>query len=100
MLTIRFADTEGLEKGIGIFRRYGESIPIGDADTYLVSDTIATLLKEAGISFEEVKNGQAHLTKDVFADIRESLDELHAGNVTFVEDPQSLDDIIAAGKDG
>ena len=99
--TIRFLNGQGFEEGLRIFRRYGEVVPTEQPDTYYVSDALLEHLKDARVSFELIDPARYHLipvTEEMFVEIRRSLDELHAGKLITVEDPQSLDDIIDAGQ--
>lgn len=99
--TIRFLDGQGFEEGIRIFRRYGEAVPTEQPDTYHVSDSLLERLKGASVAFEAMDPVRYHLipvTEEMFAEIRKSLAELHAGTLISVEDPQSLDDVIKAGQ--
>ena len=99
--TIRFLDGQGFEEGIRIFRRYGEAVPTEQPDTYYVSDSLLERLKGARVAFAALDPVQYHLipvTEEMFAEIRKSLAELHAGKLIAVEDPQSLDDVIDAGR--
>jgi hypothetical protein len=100
-VTIRFLDGQSFEEGIRIFRRYGEAVPTEQPDTYYVSDSLLERLQDARVVFEAIDPVCYHLipvTEAMFAEMRRSLDELHAGTLITVEDPQSLDDVIEAGQ--
>jgi hypothetical protein len=99
--TIRFLDGQGFEEGIRIFRQYGEAVPTEQPDTYYVSDALLERLKSARLVFEAIDPVPYHLipvTEEMFADMRRSFSELHAGTLIVVEDPQSLDDVMCAGQ--
>ena len=99
---IRFTDSYGLEKGIGIFRRYGDAVPTGEPDTYYVSDRMVELLERELIPFERVdpeKYGLMRVTEEMFESLRKAVEDSHQGKLIRVKDPKSLDDIIKAGRD-
>ena len=97
MMVIRFVDGSGLAKGISIFRQYGDAIPDGEPDTYIVSDKIVQLLEKRHIHFERVETTK-NLPETLFTDIQKSYSQLRAGTLIRVEDPTSLDDVLNAGK--
>jgi hypothetical protein len=99
MVTIRFTDSVGLEGGIKIFRQQGEAVPAGEPDTYYVSERVAQLLVQHQLPFERLGEARQWNSTDRFAELRQSLTELHQGKIIYVKDPQSFDDLINAEKD-
>lgn len=90
-----------LRRGYGSFDGTGRLVPTEQPDTYYVSDSLLERLKGASIAFEAIDPVRYHLVpvaEEMFAEIRKSLAELHAGTLITVEDPQSLDDVIKAGQ--
>jgi len=99
MVTIRFIDSAGLEEGIKIFRQQGEAVPASEPDTFYVSERVAKLLAHYQIPFEHLGETRQWNATDKFAQMHQSLKELHQGKIIYVKDPRSLDDLIKAGKE-
>jgi len=97
--TIRFKDGRGLEEGVRIFRQHGDTVPTGNPDTYYVSDRILELLRSERVDFEILKPeeyGLMQVTEEMFAELRQAVEESHQGKHILVKDPKDLDAIIDA----
>lgn len=98
VVTIHFRDKANEQEAIKIFKRFGDATFNGYPMTYIVSQRIADLLSQQQISFTYYPNFDNWLTPDVIADVRKSLKQARNGEVLYVEDFSSLDDIIEAGR--
>ena len=101
--TIRILDGRAFEQAVRIFQRYGEAVPTTLSDTYYVSDETLRRLRDEDVRFDRIdpaQHGLLPVTEEMFAELRQSYEDLRTGKlVTFADFPSLEEDLNSRAGD-
>jgi hypothetical protein len=95
--TIRFLDGHEFEQAVRVFQRYGEAVPTILPDAYYVSDATLQRLRDEAVQFDLIDPtpyGFFPVTEEMFAELRQSYEDLRTGKLVTFADPKMIEDAL------